>query len=48
MYNLEHVDKSGFGQSLCMSVSVCVSVCLAVPFSANFQGRKCYPIELKL
>jgi len=42
MYNLQNVEKSGFGQP------VCVSVCLAVSFSANSHRRKGEPIELKL
>jgi len=46
MYNHQNVQKSGFGQSVC--VSVCPSVCLAEAFSANYHGRKGKPIELKL
>jgi len=42
MHNLQNVEKSSFGQS------VCVSVCLAVPFLANSHGRKGKPLEFKL
>jgi len=38
MYNPQNVEKSGFGQSVC--VSVCLAVCLAVAFPANSQGPK--------
>jgi len=42
MYNPQNIEKSGFGQS------VCVSVCLAVAFRASSHRRKVKPIELKL
>jgi len=43
-YNLQNVEKSGFGQPVC----VCVSGCLAVDFAANFHERKGEPIDSKL
>jgi len=38
LYNPKKVEKSGFGQSVC--VSVCLTVCLAVAFRASSHGRK--------
>ena len=42
MYNPQNVEKSEFGQS------VCVSVYLVVAFPASSHRRKVSPIELKL
>jgi len=40
MYNPQNVEKSGFGQSVCVSVCLPVPVCLAVAFPASSHGRK--------
>jgi len=49
MYNLQKVEKNGFGQFVYGSVcpSVGLSVRLAVAFVANSHGRKGELIELK-
>jgi len=41
IYNPQNVEKSGFGQSVCVSVcpSVCLTVCLAVAFPASSHRR---------
>ena len=38
IYNPHNVEKSGFGQSVCVSVRP--SVCLAVAFPASSHGQK--------
>jgi len=39
MYNPQNVEKSGFGQSVCVCVCL-LTVCLAVAFPASSHGRQ--------